>query len=383
MNMSNKVKNKLDSLIQKSFNREPFFASTEAESNFEKNTKECHDRPHLMKSHPARVRLELTNACNFNCTFCYRPHFKSKDRSLLEPADIDRLSPFLKTAKFISLTQKAEPLMSPHIIPILDKMLEFKSIYSLYTNGYHMNEDISEALIRNRICFVSISVSAYDEDNYARFYRGGKFSVLEENLHVLTELKKKHKSSLPRLRISYVLRKDTIPFLDDALAFAKKYNFNEGIQILLFFRYIDEDRNQELIFEWEKYQPMIDEFVKKAEKERILVEVSVDKHSRYRPTQPKEYMRLCYEPWESINVTPGGNLTPCSQAGGIMGNIRKEDVWEIWNNARYQEFRRRMREQPFNKDCVECWHCRYVSPLVTGEKVVRMNKIFDTFYRKK
>ena len=378
--MSKIAKSKLDLIVDKSFQREPFYASKIAEKNAQLNTKECLKRLLVTKSKPARVRLELTNACNLNCVFCYRSHFRTEDRRVLTPDDIDILSPILKTAKFISLSQKAEPLMSPYIIPILDKMTDYNSIFSLYTNGQLLNESISLALIRNKINFLTISISAFN-DNYQRFHRGGRWDKLIENIKTLNSLKEKYNSKHPRLRLSFILRTDTIDYLDDALNFVKKYYFSEGIQMLLFFRWTDSDKKKELIFNWNKYKPIINAFKERAKNNGVLIDLASDVPEKMRPSLTKKYIKLCYEPWESFNITPGGDVIPCGQSEVITGNIHSEDPIAIWNNYNYHEFRSRMNNKPFNEDCTKCWHCRYVSPLIQGNNLVKLDKIFDSFYR--
>jgi hypothetical protein len=41
-----------------------------------------------------------------------------------------------------------------------------------------------------------------------------------------------------------------------------------------------------------------------------------------------------------------------------------------------------MNGKPYNNVCTECWHCRYVSPQVIGEKLAKADKIFDSYYRR-
>ena len=116
-------------MAEKSFANQPFSASHQAEENALINLAECERRESTLTSSPLRVRLELTNKCNLTCVFCYRAHFKSDDYSLLTPEDIDHIDPILRKAKHISLSQKAETLMSPHVIAILDKMANYDAFF--------------------------------------------------------------------------------------------------------------------------------------------------------------------------------------------------------------------------------------------------------------
>jgi len=376
-------KNKIDIITEKSFQKKPFYACDIAENNAEKNSKECISREVIMSSNPVRVRIDLTNKCNLNCIFCYRRHFEIKNmKALITPDDIELLSPVLNTAKYISLFRNSEPLISPHIIPILDKISAFNSIVSLSTNGQLLNNDVSWALVRNNITFITISCCAFDDDHYRKLHGGGSYKTLLENINLLNLIKKEYNKEIPRLRLSFMLRMDTIDYLDDALEFVKKYNFSEGIQVLLFYRAQEDDKHLEPIFNWDYCKPILDDFKEKARKKNIMLDLSYEVPDNWRPLDTEGAVSLCYEPFETFTVTPNGDVVPCTVSGTLAGNIRFEDPLSIWNNYKYQEFRRRMKDKPLNKDCMGCWHSRYVSPLTHGNKLVKAETIFDNFYRK-
>ena len=373
---SNIIRNKYDEIVENSFQRMPFHSSQLSEENAENNRQECQLRPLIVKSNPVRVRLELSNACNLKCKFCYRSHFTSNNKSLLTADDIDAISPILKTAKFISLSQKAEPLTSPFIIPILDKMSRYNSIFSLYTNGQLLNQNIATALIRNKINFLTISICSFDEDNYRRLFRGGKLETVIRNIEKINLLKKKKNSIYPRLRMSFILRKDTVKYLDEALNFAHKNNFNEGIQVLLFFRSVDTDRKFEPISNWNFYQNKLEEFKNKAAKKNVQIDFSFTM-----PDEKKIDQYSCYEPWETFNINSNGDVSPCGLGVNVVGNIHNDDPLTIWNNNSYVSFRSGMNSQNLNSECENCWHCRYVSPFIVGDRLVKLDKVFNDYVR--
>lgn len=380
--MNKSVKTKLDLITNKSFVKESFYASEIAEDNARKNADERLERNPAVISNPSRVRLELTNECNLNCVFCYRSQFRTDDKSILTPDDIQRLDPLLRTAKYISLQQKTESLVSPHIVEILDQIGTYDAVTSLNTNLLPLTEEMAAALVRNKVTFVSVSVSAFDE-TYEKIYRGGKLDLLISKVELLNETKRRMKSNLPRLRMSFVLRKDTAQNLEPALEFCKRHNFSEGIQVLSFYRMVEEDRHLEPALHWENYETLWRRFKDKAEKMNVPVEFSLDVEEGMRERACSDYVKGCYEPWESLNIAPSGNVLPCVQASESMGNIRDADVKEIWNGEIYRRFREGMNAKPFNRDCGECYHCRFVSALVMGGKVSKRDKIYDTYYRRR
>ncbi len=378
--MSSIEKNKYDLIAQQSFAREPFYASRDAEQNVLANGQECISRPLVMKAFPTRVRFDLTNACNLRCDFCFRKHFESNDRSLLLPEDIDRLDKILYMAKYISLSQKSEAFASPHIVAILERLKRYNAVISVNTNGQLMNQQVCEALIRSHVQFVSLSVHLFDEQSYEACYKGGSFQRLVENINLLNRLKEQTQSLLPRLRISYVLRMDTLQGLDDAIEFVKKYEIQEGIQLLMFYRIVEDDKKYEINLKDKTIQNKIQAFLKKAASEGILVNASFDVDSDMVQDDGTSYN--CFDPWESINVNPNGDVTPCSIASAIMGNIRETDIMDIWSGDEFKKFRRHMDAVPKNKDCCLCWHCRAVNPETMGNALVKKESIYQNFTRK-
>lgn len=53
--------------------------------------------------------------------------------------------------------------------------------------------------------------------------------------------------------------------------------------------------------------------------------------------------QYCEYPWTSMTVLANGNVVPCTQDYNgelVMGNVREQSLDEIWNSAKYAEFRR-------------------------------------------
>jgi radical SAM protein with 4Fe4S-binding SPASM domain len=82
------------------------------------------------------------------------------------------------------------------------------------------------------------------------------------------------------------------------------------------------------------------------------------------PGQVEDYYRKpaeafgksrCLVPWLEAEILPTGEVTPCSDRPDlIMGNVKKERFSEIWNNERYRQFRRAMREDGLFPYCSRC-----------------------------
>ena len=65
----------------------------------------------------------------------------------------------------------------------------------------------------------------------------------------------------------------------------------------------------------------------------------------------------CYDGWMFSVIGPDGTVAPCCACEDVrLGNINEEDFCEVWNGARYRDFRRRSLAMPRTGKPI-CWEC--------------------------
>jgi radical SAM protein with 4Fe4S-binding SPASM domain len=63
----------------------------------------------------------------------------------------------------------------------------------------------------------------------------------------------------------------------------------------------------------------------------------------------------CFYPWTYIEIQPNGDVSTCRDYGDyICGNITQSSIFEIFNNDRYQKFRKSLREDGMMPICSRC-----------------------------
>lgn len=63
----------------------------------------------------------------------------------------------------------------------------------------------------------------------------------------------------------------------------------------------------------------------------------------------------CFYPWAYVEVQPNGDVSTCRDYGDyICGNINDAPISEIFNNERYQKFRKSLREDGMMPICSRC-----------------------------
>lgn len=65
------------------------------------------------------------------------------------------------------------------------------------------------------------------------------------------------------------------------------------------------------------------------------------------------YVNKCFQPWFAVRVNPYGVVYPCSM-NVEMGNVRSQPLSAIWNNQKYIDFRRELKNVKLFPKCAKC-----------------------------
>lgn len=364
----------LEKQVKKSLEKVHVEFSEQALKNAELNDIEKRQLKPILDSKPIRIRMELTNECNLRCIFCYKSYFNVK-KEHLEMDEFTKLDSFLKDAKFLTFFTKSEPLMAKNLFPALEHCKDYDAVSYFSTNAIPLTREISEKLVDLQLTFMQVSVNVFG-DEYKNIYRGGTFERLEENLRTLNEVKKEKNTDKPHLRLSFCSTRDSVPNLEEAVRFAKKHNFSQGVQVTPVFA-VGEDQTGKTYEADPKY---FDQYYRRAEK--LAKELGVHFWIISNP-KAQEKDTYCYDPWESINIEPNGDVFPCSVSSKVMGNVNNQSIEEIWNGAIYQDFRKRVNipgsEQ--NDDCRNCLNCHLHNMKTASNSAVKREVMGGGYYR--
>lgn len=111
------------------------------------------DYSHLMTMAPLLVQMELTEACNLKCRFCYNSQKPRFNNSAFRMMDI------LSEQGVMQLTLTGgEPLMHPQFFEILDYATKKFPNVMVLSNGALMNEDNVKRISSSGVMSVSISI---------------------------------------------------------------------------------------------------------------------------------------------------------------------------------------------------------------------------------
>jgi len=92
-------------------------------------------------------------------------------------------------------------------------------------------------------------------------------------------------------------------------------------------------------------------------------EIKDDKYTSQHFKFPEE--KFCNWPWEAIVINPNGSVSPCCSVEDEkddFGNIFENSFKEIWNNDKYRQARRfiKNKEETAKEDNNICIGCRHL-----------------------
>jgi radical SAM protein with 4Fe4S-binding SPASM domain len=253
----------------------------------------------------------------------------------------------------ISLVGSGEPLLNPDLFKMIAYAKAKGITIGFATNGLLLNKDKCREIIDSRLDWINISVDSIEKSVYESIRRGAKFEELIENTRCLMELKGMKVN--PEVSLWFAIMRRNLTCLSQMLKFASdlgikqvsaQFGHDWGSKELKKV-FLDNDlsaREADVI-------PVLKQSRELARKYGIRFE--------YINIPDKNAKRICKWPWKSCYITSDGFVTPCCVRGADpeilnFGNVFEESFTDIWNNKKYQDFRRKLSSKDTPGFCISC-----------------------------
>jgi tungsten cofactor oxidoreducase radical SAM maturase len=306
-----------------------------------------------------KIYLELTNACNLNCTICYR-------RSWNEPAaeiDARLFSTIKKQIDDISSLSSfviggiGEPSCSPILGEVIARLLKYNVI--LTTNAVTLDERLLENIVSS-VKRVMVSIDGVGE-TFARIRGTGLESVIS-NIKRINDLKKKNNSSHPEVGIQFVLSKDNVDDIFGVIDIAS--DLKADIMIVSNLLPQTRENAQKILYkkygndEIRKLFSRISNYAFRKGLKLILPNTEL---------KTERYCSFIEE--DATFITAAGEVVPCYRfahscleyvfgrekhaAAHSFGNVKDKPLIEIWNSNDYKNYRQTVRNNRY-PSCPDC-----------------------------
>jgi MoaA/NifB/PqqE/SkfB family radical SAM enzyme len=158
--------------------------------------------------------FDLTNRCNLRCRQCYFSYDEVFYRkpAALTPDEFARIAQeLLPRSKTVFLSATTEPLASPHFAEILEIAASHRPIeIKLLTNATLLTEEIADAFVRHGVSDVQVSIDGATAATFEHIRRGARFDRVLRNVAYVTEAKRRHGATAPRLQFNVTLMRSNL-----------------------------------------------------------------------------------------------------------------------------------------------------------------------------
>ncbi|MBP2662129.1 MAG: Radical protein [Firmicutes bacterium] len=269
---------------------------------------------------PFSIVLDLSESCNFRCSYCFRAGKKDESWSFAAAGDLmsqavferaaRQLKEFPQKLKLISLSGHGEPLCNPNIVDMVRflKKLDVTEQIDMHTNASLLTEESAVRIAQAGFTRIVVSLQGLDAAAYERTC-GAKmdFQQFYNNLKLMYENKNKN------LRIH-------IKIADAALG-KDSVQENERSFYALFDGITDNVSVEKAVPLWQNIN--------------FNTDTTANKFG-YAFGEVNYCSLLFYK----MLVAPGGEIYPCTNLPPPMslGNIRDITLQEAWNSRKRLEF---------------------------------------------
>lgn len=243
----------------------------------------------LVNQIPKNALVELTNACNHSCVFCYNPEMKRSISSM----DIGIFKSFvskgvLEGLEEVGLYSTGEPFMTKNL-PQFVKIAKESGLKRVYitSNGALAKLDKVKECLKAGLDSIKFSINAGSKATYKIIHGKDDFENVIKNLKDIFYYKNKNNIKL-QLLCSYVFTDLT---KKEITSFKKKYQ-----------KYFDEDIRFHKASNQGGHTKERSEILTKEIDLEISKDENLDVGKNYKP---------CGMLWDRLHLTAEGNLTAC------------------------------------------------------------------------
>lgn len=296
------------------------------------------------------LQWHLSENCNLRCLHCYQEnhkpvcleykkleHFYKQYKELLKK---------LKMKGHINITG-GEPLCNPFFFEILDLIKKDSDLitFSILTNGTLINEEIAKKIKEYNPQYVQVSLEGGKKIN--DYIRGkGTYKSIGKGID---ELKKQNIFT----SISFTANKLNYKEFPKVVKYARKHKIDN----VWTDRYIPlgNSKDKELSMNYEETR----EFFNILKKERNKIRFKKNNHtsiSLRRALQfqiTNDFPYACTAGNTLLTIMENGDLVPCRRMPIVVGNLLKDNMYDLYKNSRILKD---LRKDTTPNDCKSCEH---------------------------
>ncbi|MHA1704731.1 MAG: radical SAM protein [Promethearchaeota archaeon] len=320
---------------------------------------------------PHTVQILLTHKCNLHCNFCLIDASNKVNKEELNTIEWLKFFERLRELRIFNIILSGGEIFLRNDLFVLLKRLRENSIHriTLLTNGTLITKEIANQLSKINIKHISISVDGLEE-KHDKLRGKGTFQKILNGIQNLINVGIKSQISFTPMKSNY---KDLGPLID--------FIVSMGIKVINVNTLSPHGRclniYKDIALEYPLQIKEVLDIIKEKKRKHSDLKVkcglgfyyNLPESYKYWQKTPKKNFRIkhlkdgCGAASTSCVITSTGDVIPCEGLYDFKGgNIRKQDLLDIWNNSKNFKIIRdlskiAMNQVPYCKDCKYIFLC--------------------------
>ncbi|MCH7504500.1 radical SAM protein [PVC group bacterium] len=297
---------------------------------------------------PKIIQIETTASCNLKCVMC--PHgkdgvFSDGRKAFMTHQEFANVLDKFPKATSVSLQGVGEPMLNPDLPRIVSEAVRRGMETGFYTNGTLLSSGNCEWILRSGLNWIIVSLDAGTPEEFKRIRKGADLNKIMSNLKGLIKAKKELKARNPSVGIMFVAMPSNVNEISSVIDIAVEAGV-DWLSIKGCHGGLSSNEKEWAVSEedFKKLQAAI-----KTEKAKALTIHMDSREVDPRIRGPKKSRMKCTWAWEKTYISVDGSACPCCYAlpelGMSVGNIFTDDFKNIWNNAKYTQFREKIKNE--------------------------------------
>lgn len=296
----------------------------------------------VLLGYPYWLTVDPTNVCNLECRFCPTGQHRENSR----PKEIMAMTRFKsimnkigKYLLYVEFCNWGEPLLNKNTTEMIKIAKKYGARTFLSSNlNIPMTSEYAEQIIKSGLDRMTISLDGASQESYEIYRKNGKFSLVLDNIKLLTEAKRKLDSKTPHLHWQFLVFKHN----EHEIEKARKMAVESGVNDIGFTAPFCAPDWVSTIDEYNNY-----------------IVRDNDKAVSFKHAESK----LCNWLWDAITINADGSISPCCSVEDKKDDFEMFRWWKpffvIWNSKNYRIARRYVVDKIKSGDeniCTKCDH---------------------------
>jgi MoaA/NifB/PqqE/SkfB family radical SAM enzyme len=309
----------------------------------------------------ACLQVEVTSRCHARCTYC--PHTTLKERWESRDMTMEtfgRLWPAMRTAARVHLQGWGEPLMNPAFFEMADLARKAGCKVSTTTCGLIMDENLARRIVDSGIDIIAFSLAGTDAATNA-VRQGADFERVCRSIATLQKIRRARGGVHLEVHFAYLMLASAVEAVRGLPALAKELGVHAAVVSTL--DYIPAPGLEKEAFGAHEIEKLTGAARVLKETEAEAGTLNVDFHwSLPRHDAPGNECRENIA--RSFYTASDGAVSPCVYVNlpigvehpnrHVFGNVNERDVLEIWDEAKFRDFRERLAGGEPAAACKKC-----------------------------